>query len=146
MHTSVQSYAMSCYTRQFILVCMAMLCQDTKKICSVIHHLCNVMSIAKHHTMHKTLFCYALYTISYALYHALCTVRYALHTLPYAKQKSCPTMRSPTVPPPPPSYVPTVTLTSFTRLFLCIIYTLAVFMHNTESLPEMKYTCSSNIA
>ena len=100
--------------------------------------------------------------MNYALYpmrSALCTVRYVLHTLPYAKQsyvllhsmpyakqKSCPAKRSPTVPPPPPSYVPTVTLTSFTRLFLCIIYTLAVSMHNTKSLPEMKYTFSSNIS
>ena len=131
IHTRMRGYAVSRH----------------KKICSVIHHLCNVMSIAKHHTMHKTLFCCALYTISYALY-PMHSALYAMHyTLcPMLKQKSCPARRSPTVPPPPPSYVPTVTLTSFTRLFLCIIYTLAVSMHNTESLREMKYTCSSNIA
>ena len=56
------------------------------------------MPNAKYHTLRKTLFCCAFYTMPYALFtgamhyalypmrSALCTVRYVLHTLPYAKQ------------------------------------------------------------
>ena len=42
---------MSCYTR----------------LCCVIHYLCNVMPNAKYHTLRKTLFCCALYTMPYPL-------------------------------------------------------------------------------
>ena len=63
IHTSMQSYALSCYTR----------------LCCVIHYLCNVMPNAKYHTLRKTLFCCALYTMPYALF--TCAMNYALYPM-----------------------------------------------------------------